>query len=86
MNEEIPVDYIMDFYDIDRETALEYYQDEIDAALKLIGMNNMLLDRVIEQMKEDIGNGDWTAIVEMLSNLPTEILDAYLPEDIEKSA
>ena len=43
----------------------------------------MLIDQVIEQIKKDIGDGDWTAIVEMLNNLPTEILEAYLPEDIE---
>ena len=41
----------------------------------------MLMDQVIEQMKLDIADGDWTAIVELLNNIPSEVLETYLPEN-----
>ena len=39
-----------------------------------------VIDQVIDQIKEDIVNGDVTAIYEMLHHLPSEVLIAYLPE------
>ena len=39
-----------------------------------------LIDRVLDQIREDVDTGDFTAIEEMLNNLPTEILVGYLPE------
>lgn len=40
-----------------------------------------LLDRVFDQVQEDMRNGDFTAIEELLSNLPDDVLIAYLPEE-----
>lgn len=42
-----------------------------------------LLDRVFDQMMEDMRNGDLTAIEELLSNLSDDVLIAYLPEETE---
>jgi len=40
-----------------------------------------LVDAVIEEMKRDISNNDWTAIDELLyHNVDTERLEAFLPE------
>jgi hypothetical protein len=39
-----------------------------------------LIDTVIEQIKEDIRNGDYTAIEELLSVLPKTKLIGFLPE------
>jgi hypothetical protein len=40
-----------------------------------------LIERVVEQIKEDIKNGDVTAIEELLSFTPKENLISYLPEE-----
>jgi hypothetical protein len=37
-------------------------------------------DRVCEQIKEDMINGDVTALYEMLQSVPKDVLIAYLPE------
>ena len=39
-----------------------------------------LIDKCLEQIKEDVANGDLTAIDEMLMFLPTKYLKGYLPE------
>jgi hypothetical protein len=40
-----------------------------------------LVDAVIEEMKRDISNNDWTAIDELLyHHVDTERLEAFLPE------
>ncbi len=39
-----------------------------------------LIDRVIERIDIDLENGDVTAIIELLNNLPAFILESYLPE------
>ena len=31
-------EFVMNFYDIDKDTLDQYYQDELDAALKLLGV------------------------------------------------
>ncbi len=41
----------------------------------------LLLDAVLGQIVEDVKAGDMTAIHEMLFELPTETLIAYLPEE-----
>ena len=41
-----------------------------------------LIDSVIEQIKEDIKDGDLTAIDELLRFVPKENLIGYLPEKI----
>jgi hypothetical protein len=41
-----------------------------------------LIDSVIEQIKEDIKDGDLTAIDELLRFVPKENLIGYLPEDL----
>ena len=39
-----------------------------------------LVDRVLEQIVEDVNTGDLTAIEEMLKLVPTEVLVNFLPE------
>ncbi len=46
-----------------------------------MSQRELLLDEVLLQIKQDVDNGDMTAIHEMLMELPTEILLAYLPEE-----
>jgi hypothetical protein len=38
-------------------------------------------ETVIEQIKDDINDGDVTAIYEMLQQVPKDVLIAYLPEE-----
>jgi hypothetical protein len=38
-------------------------------------------EKVIEQIKDDINDGDVTAIYEMLQQVPKDVLIAYLPEE-----
>jgi len=42
----------------------------------------MLIDQVLDQIKKDVDAGDFTAIHEMLLELPNETLLAYLPEEM----
>ena len=44
-------------------------------------INIKLIDKVLEQIKEDVINGDVTAIEELLKNVPIERLKSYLPEE-----
>jgi hypothetical protein len=50
----------------------------------MVSLENMdnLIDSVIEQIKEDIKDGDLTAIDELLRFVPKENLIGYLPEKI----
>ena len=48
--------------------------------MKLGLINQRLIDTVIDQIKEDVGAGDFTAIDEMLKNIDQKDLRAYLPE------
>ena len=41
----------------------------------------LLIDAVLEQIRKDVENGDFTAIHELLFEISTEALTAYLPED-----
>jgi hypothetical protein len=41
-----------------------------------------LLSKVFDQLEDDIKNRDYTAIEEMLSRVPDNILTAYLPEEM----
>ena len=41
-----------------------------------------LVDKCIEEIKEDVSKGDVTAIDELLSFLPIKYLKGYLPEDV----
>ena len=40
-----------------------------------------LANLVIEQIKQDIQNGDWTAIHELLMLVSIQYLEGYLPEE-----
>jgi hypothetical protein len=40
-----------------------------------------IMDQVLEQVKQDVENGDVTAIEEMLRFVPIDRLKAYLPEE-----
>ena len=44
-------------------------------------INIKLIDKVLEQIKADVINGDVTAIEELLKQVPNEILKSYLPEE-----
>ena len=39
-----------------------------------------LIDKVIEQIKDDLSHGDTSALAELLGFVPQENLSAYLPE------
>jgi hypothetical protein len=40
------------------------------------------MDQVLEQIKKDVDTGDFTAIYELLMELPDEDLLNYLPEEM----
>ena len=44
-------------------------------------MDSPLIDAVINQIDEDLANGDKTAICELLSFIPKENLIQFLPEE-----
>lgn len=41
-----------------------------------------LIDSVIEQIKLDIYQDNFEAMVEMLDFLPVDVMEAYLPESV----
>ena len=43
-----------------------------------------LVDKCLEQIKDDVSKGDVTAIDELLMFLPAKYLKGYLPEDLNK--
>jgi hypothetical protein len=43
-------------------------------------MDQLLIERVLKQIKQDVEDQDFTAIVEMLEYVPKHILRGYLPE------
>jgi len=43
-------------------------------------VNRTLIDQVIDQIRLDCLNGDYTAIEELLRSVPEDNLIAYLPE------
>ncbi len=46
----------------------------------MTNVNEVLVDRVVEQIRKDLANEDVTAIYELLAYLPEKVLEAYLPE------
>jgi len=47
-------------------------------------MSDELMDKVLDQIKKDIEDGDYTAIAEMIAtHVPLEAMKAYLPEERE---
>ena len=48
----------------------------------MITEREVLLDQVVDQIKKDVEEEDFTAIYELIMELNTEILLAYLPEEI----
>ena len=42
-----------------------------------------LMDRVLYQIRRDVEDGEYAAIMELLSFVPTEKLEGYLPEGEE---
>jgi len=49
----------------------------------MITEREVLLDQVLDQIKKDVDAGDFTAIYELLMELPNETLLAYLPEEMQ---
>ena len=45
-----------------------------------MNFHQQLLDRVIEQMQQDLADEDLTAIEELLTHVPLVYLIGYLPE------
>ena len=45
-------------------------------------MKQQLIDQVLEQMLQDILDGDLTAIQELIKFIPETNLIAYLPEEV----
>ena len=43
-------------------------------------MDQLLIERVLKQIEQDVEDQDFTAIVEMLEYVPKHILRGYLPE------
>ena len=41
----------------------------------------ILIDGVIDQMKEDVANNDWTAVEELLWYVNPDVLTKFLPEE-----
>lgn len=39
-----------------------------------------LIDAVLDQIRADVENGDFTAIEEMIRHLPADVLMNFLPE------
>ena len=44
-------------------------------------MSMKLMEKVLNQIKDDVEAGDMTAVAELLSPLPNKTLEAYLPEE-----
>jgi hypothetical protein len=42
-----------------------------------------LIDRVLKQMEQDVGNKDFTAIEELLQYVPESVLEGFLSEDFQ---
>lgn len=55
-----------------------------EAKEKQLEHKQELVDKCLEQIKEDVSKGDVTAIDELLAFLPTKYLKGYLPEDLNK--
>ena len=54
----------------------------LEIALKLLKENKMtVIDKVLEQIKKDVGMGDMTAIEELLSEVSEKILQGFLSEE-----
>ena len=49
----------------------------------MVTEREVLLDQVLEQIRKDVDSGDYSAIYEMLMELKTETLLAYLPEELQ---
>jgi len=49
----------------------------------MMSEREVLLDQVLDQIKKDVDAGDFTAIYEMLLELPNETLLNYLPEEMQ---
>jgi hypothetical protein len=43
--------------------------------------NQLLIDKVIEEMKVQVAENDWTVVEELLSFVPVEFLKGFLPEE-----
>jgi len=46
-------------------------------------MNQQLIENVLNQIKQDVEWGDFTAIEELIKNIPEDVLKAYLPEEVQ---
>jgi hypothetical protein len=67
-------------YNDERAMSDSYAQEIIEEARKQV-----LLDRVIEKIKEDFAGGDISAVEELLSFVPKKNLVGYLSEDDQKN-
>ena len=67
---------------VDEGTAIILVDNpnEIDSNIKAVGEDHpeSVIDEVITAMKDDIANGDWTSIAEILNFIPRNVIDNYL--------
>lgn len=61
--------------------------DSTDTGSTLLGgdMKDLkdLIDRVLDQIKKDVEDGDLTAVAEMLTHVANKHLEGYLPERLD---
>jgi hypothetical protein len=80
-------DYV-EYSRYDQLSYLDYGSANIELYVKnRLTMNDLsyhdkLIDQVLEQIQNDISDGDLTAIAELLTFVPIENLEGYLPEKL----
>ena len=62
---------------LDDRAKTDNYAQEMITEIK----EQLLLDNVLDRVKEDCAEGDLTALEELLTSIPKENLIAYLPEE-----
>jgi hypothetical protein len=65
---------------VDNDLARGY--DALVCFINNTGSRTPLIDRVLDEMRNDFDNGDVTAIEEVLKQVPKEVLLGYLPEKL----
>lgn len=66
------------------DEPVDFVSEEDNGSIEECEELEDLIDVVIDQMKDDIRNGDTTAIAEVLRYIPKENLIAYLPDEKQK--
>ena len=67
-------------YEANKELHSNLFEAIEEAREKQKDLKQELVDKCLEQIKDDVKGGDVTAIDELLMFLPTKYLKGYLPE------